>query len=195
MYFIQCNTISHYNSTASRAAVLYGNKDRGGNDSAAVVVAVVVAAQLRRAARWQGGNGSGSTATVAVVRQQRQCDGGGGGGVVSSTSAAVMAAVVAATVWQWRPAWQLGGRAASLAAEPWQEAWVAVAAAAVRRRRAVCWQLDGGGHGRRNCCHLRAATARHCSGEENTGSNSNCGGTDNNQHYVLPKEQELIPEY
>ena len=70
---------------------------------------------------WQHRNDSGSTAMTVAVWWQ--CDGSGGGG--SSVAAAVAAVEAVATVWRWRPAWQLDSRAASLEAALWREAWTA----------------------------------------------------------------------
>jgi hypothetical protein len=73
----------------------------------------------------------------------------------------------------------------SLAAAPWREARVVVAvAAAWQRRRAERWQRNGGGHSHGSCRHPRAAMARHCSGDKDTGGDSNGGGTDINQQSI-----------
>ena len=62
-----------------------------------------------------------------------------------------------------------GSSGSSLAA--WQQWWW----------RAARQQCNAGGHGHDNCRHRRPATARRCGGNEDTGSKSDGGGTNNQQ--------------
>ncbi len=84
--------------------------------------------------------------------------------VAMKTPAAGSAAAPRWEAWRWWWQWQLAGSVVA-----WQ--W----------RRAGRQQRDTGGHGRGSCRHRRPTTALRRDGDEDTGVDSNGGGTNNLQ--------------
>ena len=140
------------------------------------------------AAAWQQHIGGGSFVALAAW----QCVGGGSGNmvVVAEERQHGSAAVAVGTIWwQWRQCGcgsGGGGSVASSVAAPQREAWrqhsksVSGSLPAAWRRWwwAVRWQRGSCVHCGGSRRHPRAATTRHCSGNEDTGNNSDGGGTE-----------------